>query len=63
MRSRAASVTGEQTLLCPTRDEANQFCTIAHRWRIAADAQLDRTALMPSCKPIPMPAWSTCASL
>jgi hypothetical protein len=40
------SVTGEQTLLCPTRDEANQFCTIAAPVAsIAADAQLDRTAL------------------
>ncbi|RZT05925.1 Cysteine sulfinate desulfinase/cysteine desulfurase [Duganella sp. CF402] len=40
------AVSGEQTLLCPTRDEANQFCTIAAPVAsIAADAQLDRAAL------------------
>ncbi|MYM21379.1 aminotransferase class V-fold PLP-dependent enzyme [Duganella sp. FT135W] len=41
---RAVSV--EQTLLCPTRDEHNQFCTIAAPvTALAADAQLDSRAL------------------
>jgi hypothetical protein len=26
-------LTGEATLLCPTRDEQNQFCTATHRCR------------------------------
>jgi cysteine sulfinate desulfinase/cysteine desulfurase-like protein/rhodanese-related sulfurtransferase len=40
------AVSGEQTLLCPTRDEANQFCTIAAPVATsAAEAQLDRAAL------------------
>jgi cysteine sulfinate desulfinase/cysteine desulfurase-like protein/rhodanese-related sulfurtransferase len=40
------AVSGEHTLLCPTRDEDNQFCTIAAPVAsIAADAQLARAAL------------------
>ena len=39
-------VSGAHTLLCPTRDEANQFCTIAAPVATsAADAQLERAAL------------------
>jgi cysteine sulfinate desulfinase/cysteine desulfurase-like protein/rhodanese-related sulfurtransferase len=42
------ALSAEQTLLCPTRDEQNQFCTsmIAHPpATLAADAQLDNAAL------------------
>jgi len=39
-------VSAAHTLLCPTRDEQNQFCTIATpAATLAADAQLDRAAL------------------
>jgi cysteine sulfinate desulfinase/cysteine desulfurase-like protein/rhodanese-related sulfurtransferase len=43
-----SAVSAEQTLLCPTRDEQNQFCTsmIAHpAATFASDAQLDNAAL------------------
>jgi len=41
-----SAVSGKQTLLCPTRDEANQFCTIAAPVAaLAADAQLECAAL------------------
>jgi cysteine sulfinate desulfinase/cysteine desulfurase-like protein/rhodanese-related sulfurtransferase len=40
------AISAEQTLLCPTRDEHNQFCTIAApQATVAADAQLDSSAL------------------
>ncbi|NVM75985.1 cysteine sulfinate desulfinase/cysteine desulfurase-like protein/rhodanese-related sulfurtransferase [Duganella sp. SG902] len=41
-----AAVSAGRTLLCPTRDEHNQFCSIAEPVAtLAADAQLDSAAL------------------